>query len=99
MWRVVTGTPYRVRVVLCSEAYYCYRACGAETIQRFLAFARTKKVHAIRIYATTWSQSTDDLHVGSSVIGKVWTEKWGFQPRESVLAQAIMRLLLVVCHG
>ena len=56
--------------MVCS--YYCYRNCGAETLRRFITFARSKRYKALRIYATSGSQG-------------VWKDKWGFQERETVV--------------
>jgi hypothetical protein len=56
--------------VACS--YYCYRACGRETIKRFLEWARKQKAKAIRIYSTPMA-------------AKLWEDSWGFRECETVL--------------
>ena len=53
-------------------AYFCYRACGAETIRRFLVYARSRGVRALRLYATSASKN-------------VWADKWGFQEAETIM--------------
>ena len=53
-------------------AYFCYRACGAETIRRFLGYARSRGVRALRLYATSASKN-------------VWADKWGFQEAETIM--------------
>lgn len=63
--------PHELHVdVVC--AYFCYRVCGAETIRRFLAYARSRGVPALRLYATSASKP-------------VWANKWGFQEAETIM--------------
>ena len=53
-------------------AYFCYRVCGAETIQRFMDLVRSRGVRALRLYATSASKP-------------IWADKWGFQEAETVM--------------